>query len=94
MKQLPTNAVAYQRTPEFCETTIPAGLRRAHSTKAGVWGLIVITHGSLNYKILEPNAEQHELTVDLPGVVEPTVLHEVQAIEPVQFYVEFYRLES
>lgn len=35
----------YKRTPTFDEHTIPAGLRRDHRTRAGVWGRIVVEAG-------------------------------------------------
>jgi tellurite resistance-related uncharacterized protein len=69
MKQLPENVVAYQHTPEFTNSTIPAGLLRAHSTKAGVWGLIVLLEGSLIYRILELNREEIRLSVERLGVI-------------------------
>ena len=91
MKQLPDDVVAYRRTPKFTETSVPAGLLRRHSTKAGVWGLIRVESGTLRYRILEPEIEEHELTPDAPGVVEPEVPHEVEPLGAVQFHVEFHR---
>ena len=67
MKQLPENVVAYQHTLEFTNSTMPDGLFRAHSTKAGVWGLIVLLEGSLMYRILEPNHEEIRLSVERFG---------------------------
>ena len=43
MKQLPDTVTSYKRTPEFNQDTVPAGLLAAHQTKAGTWGLIVVT---------------------------------------------------
>lgn len=37
MKSLPSQVLAYPRTKEFSESTVPAGLTRQHDTKAGVW---------------------------------------------------------
>ncbi len=91
MKTLPQNVTAYNRTPEFNQTTIPTGLLKAHQTKAGTWGLIVILEGRLLYRILEPAPEEVHLSTMRSGIVEPTVLHEVQALGDVRFYVEFYR---
>jgi tellurite resistance-related uncharacterized protein len=48
--ELPPGLVAYKRTPEFDENTLPAGLKKAHSTKAGVWGVIHILEGRLIYR--------------------------------------------
>lgn len=91
MKSLPANVTAYQRTKEFSETTIPAGLLRRHNTKAGVWGRICVLEGSLTYRILEPDLEQHVLAPGRDGVVEPQVFHEVEPIGAVRFFVEFLR---
>lgn len=91
MKSLPSDAVAYKRTAEFTEETVPAGLRKSHTTKAGVWGRICVLSGRLRYRILEPTIEEHELTPENEGVVEPEVPHEVEPIGEVLFFVEFLR---
>lgn len=91
MKTLAPDLQCYKRTPEFDETSVPAGLLRAHQTKEGTWGRIVVLSGSLLYRILEPEVEEIVLSEDRFGVVEPTVLHEVAPIGNVRFYVEFLR---
>lgn len=91
MKQLPSDVTAYKRTDTFNENTIPAGLLKSHNTKAGVWGKIVVLEGELRYRILEPQCEDHVLTVNNFGVVEPQVLHEVLPLGNVSFYVEFLK---
>lgn len=91
VKTLPPDLEKYKSTPEFDETSVPAGLLKAHQTKAGTWGRIVILSGKLNYRILEPELEEITLTEDVYGVVEPTVLHEVAPLGEVRFRVEFYR---
>jgi len=85
------NAVSYQRTPEFSEETIPSALRSRHSTKRGVWGRICVVRGQLLYRILEPTLEEHVLSPQRHGVVEPQIHHEVEPIGEVRFYVEFLR---
>ena len=47
--------------------------------------------GRLEYRILEPAQEVILLDPDTPGIVEPTVLHEVAPVGEVRFRVEFYR---
>ncbi len=91
MKKLPTGVSAYKRTPVFTADTIPEGLRKAHQTKAGTWGKIVIEQGKLRYRILEPEVEEITLCSDTSGVVEPQIAHEVAPLGDVSFYVEFYR---
>ncbi|HYP79655.1 MAG TPA: DUF1971 domain-containing protein [Steroidobacteraceae bacterium] len=86
---LPEGLTAYKRTPTFDQETLPAGLRRQHSTKAGVWALIHVVEGSLRYRILDPPSEQI-LTAAAPGIVRPGQLHEVEPLGPVSMFVEFY----
>jgi tellurite resistance-related uncharacterized protein len=91
---LPDGAAFYRRTDLFTETTVPAGLLKSHNTKPGVWGLIKVLEGELAYRITDPSRTPAEriLSPDQPpGVVEPTILHEVAPRGTVRFYVEFYR---
>ena len=91
MKSIPSHCQPYKQTPTFSETSVPAGLLKAHQTKAGTWGKIVVLEGSLLYRILEPEIEEHILETDKVGIVEPENLHEVEPLGPVSFYVEFYK---
>lgn len=91
---LPVGVQPYKRTATFTETTTPAALLGDHSTKAGVWGLIHVEEGSLRYLITDerrPLSEKILTLVSGPGIVEPTIVHRVEAREPVRFYVEFLR---
>src|SRR5262245_31132175 len=91
MKVLPADVVPYRRTAEFSESTVPAALLQHHATKAGVWGRIHVVAGALRYRILGPEPEEHVLTPEHSGVVEPEVPHEVAPVGPVRFYVEFLK---
>jgi tellurite resistance-related uncharacterized protein len=91
MKLLPADVAPYKQTPEFTETTVPAGLLKAHQTKADVWGKIVVLEGQLEYTINEPQEEVQLLDCHTFGVVEPQVLHQVKPLGQVRFFVEFYR---
>lgn len=92
MPDIPSDVHVYHRTAEFTEATVPHGLQHQHSTKAGVWGRIVILDGSLTYRVLS-DASATTLDPSRPGVVEPEVLHQVEVQGPVRFYVEFLRRE-
>lgn len=90
MSGLPPGLEAYSRSPEFDQETLPAALRRQHSTKAGTWALIHVLEGRLIYRIYEPPCEA-VLEPGTPGVVRPAQLHEVEpASTPMRMYVEFY----
>ncbi len=91
MRSLPSDVVVYQRTDEFSELTVPAALRKRHSTKAGVWARIRVLEGRLRYRILCQDPEEHVLSPSSVGVVEPEVMHEVEPLGAVRFFVEFLR---
>lgn len=91
MRSLPEDVAAYARTATFSAWSIPGNLRKSHRTKGGTWAKIVILEGRLRYRILEPSIEEFDLSPDRPGVVQPEVPHEVEAVGDVRFYVEFYR---
>ena len=88
---MPRRQAAYRRTPDFDETSTPEALRKQHSTKPGVWGLIHVCEGALEYHVHEPTPESQRLTPGQPGIVLPEVSHHVETPEPVRFYIEFWR---
>jgi len=91
---VPDGLESYSRTATFTQESVPAALRRDHSTKVGSWGLIHVEQGTLRYRVTDPRriATERELTPDTtPGVVEPTILHHVEPLGPVRFHVEFLR---
>ena len=91
MQEIPKDCTSYKQTPVFNEHTIPSGLLKAHQTKPGTWGKIVVLEGRLRYRILEPELEEHVLDPENAGVVEPEVFHEVAPEGTVRFYVEFHQ---
>ena len=86
---LPNDVTAYKRTPIFDQDGIPAGLRRRHATKDGVWALIVVLEGQLRLRLLDTDS-QRVLDAQTPGVIEPRQPHEVEPMGAVSFFVEFY----
>lgn len=90
MSALPPGLEAYSRSPEFDAETLPAALRRGHSTKAGVWALIHVIEGRLIYRTYDPPTRT-VLEPGTPGVIGPQQLHEVEPAQtPLRMYVEFY----
>ena len=80
----------YKITPVFDESTLPAGLRRVHSTKEGVWGLVRIFEGRLRLFFPETG---RDLVVrpGEPGLLQPCEPHSVEPLSPFRMQVEFYR---
>ena len=81
--------VPYKSTPVFDENTLPAGLRRKHRTKVGVWGIIRVVEGRVRYRILDPVSETI-LDPDHPGLVFPDQPHCVEPLGAIRMQVEFY----
>ncbi|CAB9510366.1 Domain of unknown function (DUF1971) [Seminavis robusta] len=103
MKDLPEDVVKYSQVPKngvfsAAGDNIPKGLLKNHSTKDGTWGIIKVTQGKLGYQINGKNndetpAEIFELDPETPGIIEPTVFHEVAPLtDNVEFVVQFLRL--
>ncbi|MEO8602677.1 MAG: DUF3565 domain-containing protein [bacterium] len=88
--ELPSHFVAYKRTATFDQDSVPAGLRKDHATKAGVWARIVVERGRLRYHV-EALGQVFELSPELAGIVVPEVPHHVEPRGAVSFHVEFYR---
>lgn len=88
-EKLPDGLEAYRRTDEFTEQTLPAALRRNHSTKAGVWALIHVLEGRLRYCVPSWN---HDVVLEpgAPGIVAPQVEHFVEPHGSVRLFVEFH----
>ena len=87
----------YKRTATFDQNTVPAALLNSHSTKPGVWGLICVLSGQLRYRITDPRREATEqvlTSTSEPGLVVPTLLHFVEPIGNVEFFVEFWRVPA
>lgn len=88
---LPATVIAYRRTDEFTEHTLPAGLRRNHSTKPGVWALIHVLEGQLRYCVPD---WQYDVILQAgqTDIVAPQVLHFVEPQSPLRMFVEFHAL--
>jgi len=81
--------VPYKSTPVFDENALPAGLRKEHRTKMGVWGVIKVLEGRLRYTVLDPMSETI-LDPDHSGLVLPDQPHRVDLVGAVRLQVEFY----
>jgi tellurite resistance-related uncharacterized protein len=91
---LPPGLVAYRRTPVFDEDTIPAGLRREHRTKPGVWAVVSVLEGKLRFRALPPPSDPPSERLVAAGgqiLVAPEQPHEIAPEGAVRFFVEFYR---
>jgi len=91
---LPPGLAPYRRSATFTEATVPAALLRDHDSKEGSWGLIHVEDGALRYRIPAPRRAAFETILSpdpAPGLIEPTIRHNVEPLGPVRFHIEFWR---
>lgn len=91
MPELPAGLTHYRSTDTFDEVTLPAGLRRAHTLRAGTWGVVVVLEGRLLYEFEDGSGLSFVLNPDFCGVVPPEIPHRVAPRGPVRLRVDFYR---
>ena len=81
----------YRATLVFDEATLPQALRREHSTKPGVWGVIRMLEGELRLSYADGRTEV--LDANKFGLVRPEETHWVEPVGAMQMQVEFYDRE-
>lgn len=85
----PLSSLPYKRTSVFDENTLPAGLRKEHRTKPGVWGVIRVLDGRVRYQVLDP-ASETILEPGRPGLILPDEPHLVEPLGAMRLQIEFY----
>ena len=80
----------YKVTPVFDEASLPAAIRNAHNTKAGVWGLLRVLEGEVSLVVHEPTRSVR-VPPDHPAPIPPEAVHHVEPSGPMRMQVEFYR---
>lgn len=90
--ELPDGAAPYRSTAEFDENTLPAGLRRAHTTKTGVWGRVEVLAGELRF-VLPDLGIDRVLAAGENIVIPPELEHFVEPRGPMRMRVVFLRVE-
>lgn len=88
-KSMTPSPVPYKTTTIFDENTLPAGFRKEHKTKAGVWGVIRVLEGQLRYRVLAPVSDT-VLEPGITGLILPEQPHRVEPIGRMRMLVEFY----
>lgn len=91
MKSIPDGFVLTRTTPVFESAMAPEKMLNEHRTAAGTWGRINVVGGVVTYRILGDTPEEHALTPDLPGIIEPETPHQIRPEPGAEFFIEFYR---
>lgn len=80
----------YSQSPQFNQDSLPDAIRNAHNTKAGVWGLLVVTQGEVRLVFHDP-ARELKVMPGRPAVIPPEAVHHVETSGAMTMHVEFYR---
>ena len=95
--ELPESVTYVRTTADFTEDSVPKGLLRAHQVAAGVWGRLVVTTGSLVFSFENNAGEWSGLSRTVAAgetqAIPPECPHRVTMTGPVEFAVEFHRLD-
>jgi tellurite resistance-related uncharacterized protein len=89
---LPLGSHAYRTIGPFDAESLPAGLRAEHRLKAGTWGLLDLTQGSLRFVWDDDRGGAEALNAPARLVVPPQVLHHVESDGPFALSIAFHRL--
>ncbi len=89
---LPDGLRKHGETRVFTADTVPAALLNSHDTRPGVWGKLMVLSGALDYILAGPPEVASRVEAGDFAVIEPTVLHRVGLVGPVEFKVEFHSL--
>lgn len=91
LPELPNGLEHVRTTDTFDNSTVPAGLLRAHRVADSVWGRLIVHTGTVTF-VFEDEPDQ-PITVDAGGAVAipPARQHHVELDQPASFAVEFYR---
>ena len=90
--KLPQGLSCYRETPAFTRDTVPAALLGAHNTKAGVWGLLRVLSGRVQYHLDDGTDESVVVAAGETVVIEPQVPHHVELLDDdSSFHVAFHR---
>ncbi len=88
--ELPDGAEVYRSTPEFTADSLPAGLRRAHSTRAGVWGRAEVLAGRLRF-VMPVLGIDTVIEAGGHAIIPPELPHHVEPLGPLRMRVVFLR---
>lgn len=88
--ELPADAEPYRSTGEFTDSTLPAGLRREHTTRPGVWGRAEVLSGRLRF-VMPILAVDRVLAADDHAIIPPGLPHHVEPLGPLRMRVVFLR---
>ncbi len=89
---LPPGLEHYSQSPVFTPENLPAALTRAHTTRAGTWGLLRVYSGILHFSLDQAPFTELVLSAGQTVVIEPGIPHHVRFELPGSFQIEFHKM--
>jgi tellurite resistance-related uncharacterized protein len=89
--QLPDGLEHVRTTDVFDNTTVPAGLLRAHRVADGVWGKLVVHTGTVTFVFDDEPVQPITARAGDSVAIPPARRHHLELDEPATFAVEFHR---
>ena len=90
ISKLPENVKQSGASAVFTSGSVPDAILNWHTTKAHVWGKIVIHKGTATYEILTDPVERVELNSERPGFIEPEQPHRLIPDDGCEFQIQFF----
>ena len=90
---MPAGLVHVRKTPEFSDTTVPAGLLASHRLAPDVWGRLRISAGALRFVFEADPADARELSAGYHVDIPPDVAHHMEPRPGARFVAEFHRAQ-
>jgi tellurite resistance-related uncharacterized protein len=87
---LPDGLVHLRTTPEFDEHSVPSGLLGAHRVAPGVWGLLRVRSGSVDFVFEDGATPPRRVGAGDSQVIPPGDRHHLELVGSVTFVVEFH----
>lgn len=88
--ELPDGLELVRSSADWDETTVPAGLQRAHRLPSGTWGQIVVRRGALRFTARTEPVLEAVVEAGSPQAIPPELEHDVQPVGPVSFRIDFF----
>ena len=91
---MPNGFELVRTTDVFDNTTVPAGLLRAHRVADGVWARLIVHTGSVTFVFEDQPDQQIIVNAGEHVAIPPARLHHLELEQPSTFAVAFYRPPS
>ena len=89
---LPDGATVYRTVGPWDADSLPAGLRRTHRTKDGVWARLRVLEGAVTCVMHGPPEQRVRVVPGQPAAVAPGAPHHLELTGPVRLELDFLRL--